>query len=331
MSPKKIYEAIRWFWDKLVPAAIFHLLVLAAAVYALELSLPPLDLASARLDSESILALLAFIRDYELWPVVGFAVPFVLVFYLFLFERAARLCHHLPIPLLRFQWTEPTFWYDAKAYQDLTHLAAYSPREINAFPDLADLHSSYLDRYRKERPETYTSYTEAPERSFRHCLFAMQLSLLFAIIVVGLFLLTSWQAAFNPFMAGKVLLLLAMSVCAFIALRYKGEQMIERKLQAEMAFVIASLRGDPKAKPRTETELEPVEQKVAQLMVMPQPYISRQNLWISRHLGQYRPVRWLLGKPVYDKPDDLTLRLLLLTAGRDFIEQLRKAGVWTGR
>jgi hypothetical protein len=63
----------------------------------------------------------------------------------------------LPLPLLTFRWSVPTFWYDAKAYHELVDLAAYSPKEINNFQDLDNLRSSYLDHYRRERLESYTS------------------------------------------------------------------------------------------------------------------------------------------------------------------------------
>jgi len=296
------------------------------AFYVLEITIPDIRLPGGGLDCQSLLAALGFIRDYKLWPIIGFFVPFVVVLYLFLFEGVARLVGRLPLPFLTFQWSVPTFWYDAKVYHGLVDLAAYSSKEVNNFKDLADLHSSYLDHYRRERLERYTSYTAASQHRFRQCLFAMQLSLLFAFLVACLFLLKSLQASLDPWIAIKTFLLLAASGLLHMALRYEGERMVEQQIQAECAFVVASLNGDPEAKPGTEAELKHLERKIAQLMVMPQPYISQQGLWISRHLGRYRLVRWLLGKRVYGEPDEITLRLLLHTAGTEFVEQLSRAG-----
>jgi hypothetical protein len=153
----------------------------------------------------------------------------------------------------------------------------------------------------------------------------MQLSLLFAFLVVSLFLLNSLQVSIDLWLAVKTLLLLAASGLLLLALRYEAERMIERQIQAEFGFVVGSLNGDPKAKPRTEAELKPVERKIAQILVMPQPLIWKNNLWISRHLSRYRLVRWLLGKRVYGEPEEITLWLILHTTGRDFVEQLRNA------
>lgn len=246
MDFQAIYQSVIDFWDNVSPILFAHLFLVLSWIWSQGKTYDFLGRAETALNSSTFRRWKIILDEFELMPKVPFILLLLSFFYLVALNNTLNfVAGGLKSPL-SIMYTETDFWLetdDGGVKYDLMQLATYQGNPDARISDIYNFKTTMVDVYEGQYPNHYKSLINWIERLNRQWGDYYQVSYaLFAFFLVTLII--NARKKTKSFSSPRLFVLLVIILLFTFFARYQTEHYIEKRLRAELNFVVESTQAD---------------------------------------------------------------------------------------
>ena len=246
MDLQTLYQSVDSFWGNISPILFAHLFLVFAWIWARGKNFNFLEKAEAFLGSSSFQRWKKLFDEFELMPKIPLILLVLSFFYFAMLNSFLDFFAGGLISPLSVVYTETDFWAetnDGAVNYDLLQIAAYQNKPNSRMSDVYNFKSAMLDVYKTQFASRYSSATNWLDKLARQWGDYYQVSyMLFALFLILLVLDLRRKKRMYSF--SRLMTLLVIILISTIYSRYQTEHYIEKRLKAELIFVVNSLQAD---------------------------------------------------------------------------------------
>lgn len=281
MDINELYQGISNFWERISPLLYFHFATILVLIGLYGNNWYILERIEHFLLSERYTRWKKILDEFSMRPVIPYLMLIVFFAYLSLLNNVLGVFGGFgPFSIV---YSQTEFWRENRPLDKLVEVASYQTESDIKVWEIYNVEQKFLEEYKAQYPQKYNSLSKWIWDDFGAWLKYYQLSLLFLILVV---ILAFNQVRNRDQRAQRLLKLIGivfLTLVAVVFFRVKAEQNIEKSLNAELDFVVAQLRIDPKQKKMSDTELAFLECSFYLDLANSTGY-TLDNFWVSKLL-----------------------------------------------